>query len=267
MGWCVQACKGDAAPALLPHVPAVLGCLAASSLPARVKALEAASILVGALGTELLPVLPSLLPAVTAAAADAVHRLPDQHLDDSAGPSPAPVLPYADNTDELETGEADLEGDAGAPHAPITDVLDTLTNAQRPSAPAAAAAQPKRGGAARGVMAEAAAGLAAVQALLESPLADYLAPQLPMLLKLLLQRRLLACASTAVAAPARAAQAKLPDKLPARLLIPALAQQLDTAIEVRSSVGILAVAYMGVRVPCACVLACDLVRISPGSRR
>ena len=70
----------------------------------------------------------------------------------------------------------------------------------------------------------------ALEALVGSPLADFLTPQLPALLTLLLRQPLLACAAPAVAEPLRRVLAQVPRVVPARLLLPALTSQLDATM-------------------------------------
>ena len=204
----------------------------------RSSCLTALATIMSAMGTELLPVLPALLPAVISAASVAVQRLPHSSILASAATH---HQPHSLDSGDVTTASRHSQGDSSeedevevvelaTPTAPLEVVLNSATPSSS-SQGQPKLAQPAQS-AARTATGEAAAALAALQALVETPLAAFLAPQLPALLTLLLQSHLMACQATAVADLCKQIMRQLPEVVPGRLLLPALARQLDAALTV-----------------------------------
>lgn len=90
----------------------------------------------------------------------------------------------------------------------------------------------RSGAAAEALHVEAASALAALDAL-AAGMGAFLAPYLPRILALVLQRSILACRAPQVAATASHAWRVLAGAIPPRLLLPPLFAQLNPALQVR----------------------------------
>lgn len=90
----------------------------------------------------------------------------------------------------------------------------------------------RSGASAEALHVETASALAALDAL-AAGMGAFLAPYLPRVLDLVLQRSLLACRAPSVAATAAHAWRVLADAVPPRLLLPPLFGHLNTALQVR----------------------------------
>ena len=217
---------------MLAVLPWVLQCITASSTAVRCSALAAAADIISAMGTALLPAVPSMLPAVFSSLTAAVQRLPDESS------------PVAHTDTEADVGAEEnevlgLEGQAADEQAPATAALQAMSPAG-PATPAGKKRKKRKSAAVQGGdnqgtgagSTEVTAALGAVAALLGSPLGAYAAPSIAALLSALLSKRLQACGAPAVAAAVDRVQQQVPAVVPARLLLPALTAQLLPALEV-----------------------------------
>lgn len=228
-GSATQACKAAAAEPVLACMPGVLLCLTATSAPVRSSALSTLASELPALGTALLPALPSLLPALISAGAAATQRLPSQAATSSGTAAPPLHLSGssrgAAGADDEAGGSGDEGLGLGLPAADARPPLpDAVPDQQGPQAPAQSA---------RSAAGEAAAALAALEALVGSPLGAYITPQLEQLQSTLLQGRVVGSSVEGVRRAGARIQQRLPEVVPARLLLPALTAQLGQAMEVR----------------------------------
>lgn len=182
----------------LALVPGVLGLLApgAAPCPVRASALACLASMSRSLGLHLVPALPRLVPAAISCTQRA---LADVALAQAAAAASHDDTSSADDSDSLSSGGGDVAAKPG-------DSEEDLSL-------------------------ELAAGLACKLALVQSPVGPFLSPYLPALLQLLLSGAVLRCRVAGVAQVAAQVREKLPDKVPVRLLLPALLGHLETAVQ------------------------------------
>jgi U3 small nucleolar RNA-associated protein 10 len=179
-------------PVVLACMLQVLQVIDSPSAPVRTSALTCLAAGVGALGMQLVPLLPKTAAAVLAAAEAAAQELSTQQQ-------------KQDSDSSSSGGEGDSDDDADA------------------------AAQQGSGEGVATAALELAAALTVLEALV-SNLGAFMSPYLPRLLQLLLHRRVLTCTVADANAVAGRLRGALPVKVPARLLLQPLLQQWDSAV-------------------------------------
>jgi U3 small nucleolar RNA-associated protein 10 len=177
-------------PVVLACMLQVLQVVDSLSAPVRTSALTCLAAGVGALGMQLVPLLPKTAAAVLAAAEAAAQGLATQQ-----------------QKQDGDSSSSDGEGDS--------DVADATQQGSGEGVAAAAL--------------ELAAALTVLEALV-SNLGAFMSPYLPRLLQLLLHLQVLSCTVADANAVAGRLRGALPVKVPARLLLQPLLQQWDSAV-------------------------------------
>ncbi|KAK9810295.1 hypothetical protein WJX72_008160 [[Myrmecia] bisecta] len=181
------------APRFTAVLPIVLQAATDRRQAVRSSALATTAAIITTMGSQAIGVLPKVVPAVLAAAEAATSALPSPGKD-----------PSDSDEDMAPAGASDSDDEEAAPSG--------------------------RTSVAEGAALEAATALAAVAALVDG-VGAFLSPYLTALLQLLLAPRLLACSAANCSAGAAAVRRKLPDVIPARLLLGPLFNQLDHALK------------------------------------
>ncbi|PNH06163.1 hypothetical protein TSOC_007476 [Tetrabaena socialis] len=194
--------------ALLAGVHSVLAATRDAHASIRASALATVAAFVRALGSKLVPVLPSTVAAAVAAANAAWARLSltGGVAAAAAKPDASPASGSDDESDAEEEDDEEVEG-------------------------AVPARRRLRAGADEEDAAlELSSALACLNALVET-LGGFLSPHLPSVLSILLNPRVLACRTSGCDSFAAAIRNRLPTVVPARLLLPALYDKLQPCID------------------------------------